>query len=116
MIEALIAGETNPAKLASLADRRVKASPEELREALRGRVTKHHRFLLRLHLNQIDALVRQTVEHPFGTIKAWMGATHFQMRRLTKVASEMALHVLAYNMKRVMQILGVGGLMAAMRA
>jgi len=59
---------------------------------------------------------RQTVEHPFGTIKAWMGATHFQMRRLPKVASEMALHVLAYNMKRVMQILGVGGLMAAMLA
>jgi transposase len=56
MLEALIAGETNPAKLAGLADRRVKASPEELREALRGRVTKHHRFLLRLHLNQIDAL------------------------------------------------------------
>jgi transposase len=56
IIGALIAGETNPAKLASLADRRVKASPEELREALRGRVTKHHRFLLRLHLNQIDAL------------------------------------------------------------
>jgi transposase len=56
MIEALIAGETNPAKLASLADRRVKASAEKLREALRGRVTKHHRFLLRLHLNQIDAL------------------------------------------------------------
>src|ERR1700680_1411778 len=56
MIEALIAGETNPAKAASLASRRVKASPEDLREALRGRVTKHHRFLLRLHLNQIDAL------------------------------------------------------------
>jgi len=53
MLEALIAGETDPAKLASLASRRVKASPEELREA---RVTKHHRFLLRLHLNQIDAL------------------------------------------------------------
>ena len=50
MIEALIAGETNPVKLASLASRRVKASPEELREALRGLVTKHHRFLLRLHL------------------------------------------------------------------
>ena len=45
-----------------------------------------------------------------------MGATHFQMRRLPKVASEMALHVLAYNIKRVMQILGVCGLMAAMRA
>jgi transposase len=56
MIEAIIAGETNPAKLASLANRRVKASHEELREALRGRVTKNHRFLLRLHLNQIDAL------------------------------------------------------------
>jgi transposase len=56
MIEALIAGETNPAKLASLANRRVKASHDELREALRGRVTKNHRFLLRLHLNQIDAL------------------------------------------------------------
>jgi transposase len=56
MIEALIAGETNPAKLASFADRRVKASPEQLREALRGRVTKQHRFLLRLHTDQIDAL------------------------------------------------------------
>ena len=59
---------------------------------------------------------RQTVEHPFGTIKAWMGATHFQMRTLPKVATEMALHVLAYNMKRVMRILGIGELMAAMRA
>jgi hypothetical protein len=59
---------------------------------------------------------RQTVEHPFGSIKAWMGATHFQMRTLPKVATEMALHVLAYNMKRVMRILGIGGLMAAMRA
>ena len=59
---------------------------------------------------------RQTVEHPFGTIKAWMGATHFQMRTLPKVATEMALHVLAYNMKRVMRILGVVELMAAMRA
>jgi hypothetical protein len=59
---------------------------------------------------------RQTVEHPFGTIKAWMGATHFLMRTLPKVATEMALHVLAYNMKRVMRILGVGGLMDAMRA
>ena len=56
MIAALIAGETNPVKLASLADRRVKASPEELRESLRGRVTKLHRFLLRLHFDQIDAL------------------------------------------------------------
>jgi len=56
MIEALIAGESDPGKLAEFAHRRLKASPEELREALRGRVTKHHRFLLRLHLKQIDAL------------------------------------------------------------
>jgi transposase len=59
---------------------------------------------------------RQTVEHPFGTIKSWMGATHFQMRTLKHVSTEMALHVLAYNMKRVMSILGVGGLMQAIRA
>jgi transposase len=56
MIEALIAGEQDPAKLAQLADRRVKASQETLRQALRGRVTKSHRFLLRLHLGHIDAL------------------------------------------------------------
>jgi hypothetical protein len=54
---------------------------------------------------------RQTVEHPFGTIKSWMGATHFQMKTLKNVGTEMALHVLAYNMKRVISILGVGGLM-----
>ena len=51
---------------------------------------------------------RQTVEHPFGTIKAWMGATHFLCRRLPRVSAEMSLHVLAYNMKRVMRILGIG--------
>jgi hypothetical protein len=51
---------------------------------------------------------RQTVEHPFGTIKSWMGATHFQMKKLKNVGTEMALHVLAYNMKRVISILGVG--------
>jgi len=56
MIEALIAGETDPLRLASLASSRIKASPETLGEALRGRVTRHHRFLLRLHLQQIDAL------------------------------------------------------------
>jgi hypothetical protein len=61
-------------------------------------------------------VLRQTAEHPFGTIKCWMGATHFLMRRLRNVSTEMALNVLAYNMKRVMQILGVGGLMAAMPA
>ncbi len=59
---------------------------------------------------------RETVEHPFGTIKSWMGATHFQMRTLKRVATEMALHVLAYNLKRAMSILGIGPLMDAIRA
>jgi hypothetical protein len=59
---------------------------------------------------------RETVEHPFGTIKARMGATHFLMKTLPKVATEMALHVLAYNMTRVMNILGIKPLIAAMRA
>ena len=54
MIEALIAGTTDPDELAALAHRRIKAPGDTLREALRGRVTKHHRFLLRLHLQQID--------------------------------------------------------------
>jgi hypothetical protein len=62
-------------------------------------------------------LRRQTVEHPFGTIRCWMGSTHFQMKTLKHVGTELALlHVLAYNMKRVMSILGVGGLMEAIRA
>jgi hypothetical protein len=59
---------------------------------------------------------RQTVEHRFGTIKAWMGATHFLTRTLTKVSTEMSLHVLAYNFKRMLSILGSQALMRAMRA
>ena len=58
---------------------------------------------------------RATVEHPFGTIKAWMGSTHFQMKRLPNVKTEISLHILAYNLKRVMQILGTGPLIAAIR-
>ena len=58
----------------------------------------------------------QTVEHPFGTIKHWMGATHFQMITLKHVKTEMSLHVLAYNMKRVMNILGVASLIEAIWA
>jgi transposase len=56
MLAALIAGETDPAKIAALASRRIKATPAALTEALRGRVTRHHRFLLKLHLGQIDGL------------------------------------------------------------
>ena len=58
---------------------------------------------------------RETVEHPFGTIKARMGATHFLMKTLPRVASEMALHVLAYNLTRVMNIMGIQPLMAAIQ-
>ena len=61
-------------------------------------------------------LRRQTAEHPFGTIKSWMGATHFLCRTLPKVSAEMSLHVLAYNLKRVMRIMGTGALMEALRA
>ncbi len=59
---------------------------------------------------------RETVEHPFGTLKMRMGATHLLMKRLPKVASEMALHVLAYNLTRMMNITGAQPLMAAIRA
>ena len=59
---------------------------------------------------------RSTVEHPFGTLKFWMGSAHFLMKRLHNVKTEMSLHVLSYNMKRVMNILGVPGLLQAMQA
>lgn len=58
---------------------------------------------------------RETVEHPFGTIKSWMGYTHFQMKTLKRVGTEMALHVLAYNIKRVINIIGIRPLIAAMK-
>ena len=59
---------------------------------------------------------RQTVEHAFGTLKAWMGATHFLTKTLPKVATEMSLSVLAYNLTRVINIVGVKPLIAAMGA
>ncbi len=59
---------------------------------------------------------RATVEHAFGTLKAWMGATHFKTRTIERVSTEMSLHVLAYNLKRMIAILGVAPLMQAMRA
>jgi len=61
-------------------------------------------------------LRRQTVEHPFGTIKAWMGYTHFLTKTLPKVRTEMSLQVLAYNMKRAMNLIGVGALLEALEA
>jgi len=59
---------------------------------------------------------RQTVEHVFGTLKYWMGASHFLTKTLDRVSTEMSLHVLAYNLKRVMKLLGTSNLMEAMRA
>jgi hypothetical protein len=61
-------------------------------------------------------LRRQTVEHVFGTLKAWMGSSHFLTRTLPRVQTEMSLQVLAYNLKRAIKILGAGPLIAAMRA
>jgi hypothetical protein len=65
---------------------------------------------------QASRIRRRTVEHVFGTLKAWMGATHYLMKRLHNVSTEMSLHVLAYNLERAMQILGVVPLVQAMRA
>jgi hypothetical protein len=59
---------------------------------------------------------RRTAEHPFGTIKAWMGATHFLTRTLARVKTEMSLQVLAYNLKRMMALFGIGPLIRAMAA
>jgi transposase len=79
MIEALVAGESDPATLAGLADRRIKATPAELCEALRGRVTKHHRFLLALHLGHIDAIdaaidkIDQQIETDLEPFRAAVG-------------------------------------------
>jgi transposase len=64
---------------------------------------------------QAMTLRRRTVEHVFGTLKHWMGSTHFLTRTLANVSTEMSLHVLAYNLKRVMSILGFGKTMKAMR-
>ena len=68
------------------------------------------------HEHVVEAVERRLDEHPFGTRKSWMGATHLQMTTLEKVGTEMALHVPADNLKPVMNILGIGPLIAAMRA
>jgi len=67
------------------------------------------------HMPEAMGVRRQTVEHPFGTLKAWMGATHFLTRTLDKVRTETSLHVLAYNLKRMITIFGVGSLITAIR-
>jgi len=90
---------------------------------LLGRVTRwEHEHILEAVQRRLDEnpqAVRQrreTAEHPFGTIKARMGTTHFLMKRLKNLRIEMALHVLAYNLKRVMNIIGIRPLIQAMGA
>jgi transposase len=80
---------------------------EAVLDAMQARLDRHPRAM---------RIRRATVEHAFGTLKAWMGATHFKMRTLEKVNTEMSLHVLAYNLKRMIAILGVGPLIQVMRA
>ena len=80
---------------------------EDILEAMQARLD---------HSPEIMRIRRETVEHPFGTIKFWMGSAHFLTRTMERVSTEMSLHVLAYNMKRMMKIMGAAGLMQAMRA
>jgi len=87
------------------------------------RVTRwEHEAILEVMQDRLDLdpeimrVRRQTVEHPYGTLKAWMGSTHFLTRTLKHVSTEMSLHVLAYNLKRVMNILGVKPLLQAIQA
>jgi hypothetical protein len=87
------------------------------------RVTRweHEAVLDRMHARlerdpTLMTIRRRTVEHPFGTIKAWMGATHFLCRRLPRVSAGMSLHLLAYNMKRVIKIMGTRPLIQGLRA
>jgi len=70
-------------------------------------------------LNQAPEMMRvrkRTVEHPFGTLKQWMGATHFLTRKPNGVCAEMSLNVLGYNLKRVMKVIGTEGLLNATAA
>ncbi|WP_085718571.1 IS1182 family transposase [Pseudomonas sp. B28(2017)] len=66
------------------------------------------------HAPDMMRIRKRTVEHPFGTLKQWMGSTHFLTRKLVGVSAEMSLNVLAYNMKRVMNIIGTADLLKAM--
>src|ERR1700730_125508 len=84
MIEALIAGDTEPGALAAMAHRRIKATPDELEAALRGRVTRHHRFLLQLHLQQIDA-VNAAIDQIDQEVDAYVEPFRATVRLLTTI-------------------------------
>jgi len=80
---------------------------EQILEAMQNRLDQ---------MPQASRIRRCTVEHVFGTLKSWMGATHLLTRTMPHVSTEISLHVLAYNLKRAMQIFGIVPLMQAMRA
>jgi transposase len=95
-----------------------KCTPDKLK---RFRRWKHEGVMDKMqarldHMPDAMGIRRQTVEHPFGTIKSWMGSAHFLTKTLEKVRTEMSLHVLAYNLKRMIHILGVRPLMRAIQA
>jgi hypothetical protein len=95
-----------------------KCTPEKLKKVKRWR---HEGVLDRMQARlerMPDAMGvrRQTVEDPFGTLKSWMGSTHFLTKTLEKVRTEMSLHVLAHNIKRLIQMFGVGPLIDAIKA
>jgi len=94
-----------------------KCTPDKLKRIKRW---KHEGVLDKMqarldHMPHAMGIRRQTVEHPFGTLKAWMGSTHFLTKTLEKIRTEMSLHVLAYNIKRLIQMLGVGPLIHAIQ-
>ena len=98
------------------------ALKEQCTPSVQRRVTRwEHQDILDAMQSRLDQtpdamrVRRCTVEHPYGTIKSWMGWTHFLTKGLERVKTEMSLHVLAYNLKRMMAILGVGGLMGVLR-
>ena len=80
-----------------------------------GKVIEEHERRMEENPTMMQ-LRKQTVEHPFGTIKSWMGMTHFKTKRLKNVSTEMSLHVLAYNITRMINIMGVKPLISAIRA
>ena len=89
-------------------ERRIKRwEHEEVIEAMQARLDR---------MPSAMRVRRRTVEHVFGTLKDWMGRSHFKTRTLRNVGTEMSLHILAYNIKRAIALVGVPGLIAAIKA
>src|ERR1700690_3600419 len=109
-----IYGYLNRAQSSRRLEREIQRSVELI--WLTGHLTPDFKTIADIRKDNGKPIRRQIVEHPFGTIKASMRATHFLNKTISRLRTEMSLHVLAYNMKRAMQILGIAPLMAAMRA